>query len=134
LLSKLESDEERQSLRESIYEMLILVKVCLTSVWFWLPPLFGLFIIFELYLLCINPLLLLIAPSIMIVYGLAWEEKRTKAQYGLKELKVLKSSDPFFTVPRTVAVSLDVEKAVDEYTGLLKGHPTRDGKEEEKQE
>ena len=130
----MESDEVKQSFRESIYEALVLIKVCLTSVWFWLPPLFGLFIVFELYLLCINPLLLLIAPSIMIAYGLVWEEKRTKAQYGLKELKVLKSSDPFFSTPRTVAVDLDVDKAVEEYTRLLKKSPKKDADETEKDE
>ena len=130
----MESDEEKQSFRESIYEMLILVKVCLTSVWFWLPPLFGLFIVFELYLLCINPLLLLIAPSVMIAYGLIWEDKRMKAQYGLKELKVLKSSDPLFSTPRTVAVDLDVEKTVEEYTHLLKKSPKKNADETEKDE
>lgn len=105
--------------------MLVLIKVCLTSIWFWLPPLMGLFVVFELYLMCINPLLLIIAPSIMIAYALIWEERRAKAQYGLKEFRVIKSSDPLFSTPREVAQDLNVEQAVKEYTDMLKHKPKK---------
>jgi hypothetical protein len=85
----------------------------------------GLFVVFELYLMCVNPLLLIIAPSIMVAYALVWEEKRAKAQYGLKEFRVIKSSDPMFSTPREVAQDLNVEEAVKEYTDMLKHKPKK---------
>jgi len=126
-----EQIEEKQSLKESILEMFFIVKVCLTSFWFWVPTLFALFSFFELYMICINPWLLLIPPSIMIIAALAWEEKRVKAQYGITE-QILKSSDPLFSGPRRVATDIDVEKLVKEYEELLE-KKTKQNKKAKKQ-
>lgn len=111
--------EEKKSLKESIKEIFYIVKVCLSSFWFWLPALFAIFLYVELYLLFINPLLFLIGPVVLIIYALVWEEKRLKAQYGLKEVKVVKSSDPLFSLPRKQKVS-EVDKLVEEYASLIK--------------
>jgi len=74
----------------------------------------------QLYAMTINPLLLVVVPIIIIAYALLWEEKRLKAQYGLKKVKVVKSLDPLFSLPRKEKVS-EVEKLVEEYKRMLKG-------------
>ena len=127
----MEHDSQKQSLKESIYELLFLTKVCLTSFWFWVPPLFALFVVIELYMICINPLLLLVGPGILIAVALVWEDKRTRAQYGLKEVRLVKSSDMLFTEPRKVEQGIDVEKLVKEYSSMLdkkkEGDPAENG-------
>jgi len=127
----LEHGSQKQSLKESIYELLFLTKVCLTSVWFWVPPLFALFVIVELYMICINPLLLMIGPGILIVAALIWEDRRTRAQYGLKEVRLVKSSDMLFTEPRKVEQDIDVERLVKEYSNMIdkqkEGEPAENG-------
>ncbi len=110
----------KQSLKDSIYELLYLSKVCLTSFWFWVPPLFALFVVLELYMICINPLLLIVGPAAIIVYALVWEDRRVRAQYGLKEIKIVKSGDMLFSAPRKVEQGVDVEKLVKEYTDMVK--------------
>lgn len=82
-------------------------------------------------MMTIHPLLLVIGPAITIAYALIWEEKRVKAQYGLKDVKVLKSSDPMFSTPRKVPNPVEVEKLVEEYKKLLKSRAKRKKKEEE---
>ena len=110
---------------------MFLTKVCLTSVWFWVPPLFALFVIVELYMICINPLLLMIGPGILIVAALIWEDRRTRAQYGLKEVRLVKSSDMLFTEPRKVEQDIDVERLVKEYSNMIdkqkEGEPAENG-------
>lgn len=127
----MEHGSQKQSLKESIYELLFLTKVCLTSVWFWVPPLFALFVIVELYMICINPLLLMIGPGILIVAALIWEDRRTRAQYGLKEVRLVKSSDMLFTEPRKVEQDIDVERLVKEYSNMIdkqkEGEPAENG-------
>jgi len=44
--------------------------------------------------------------------------KRVKAQYGIKDVKVLSSSDPLFSEPRR-ATGVEVEKLVEEYEKLI---------------
>lgn len=128
----------KQSLKESVYELLFLTKVCLTSFWFWVPPLFAVFVVIELYMICINPLLLLIGPGILIAVALVWEDKRTRAQYGLNEVKLVKSSDMLFTEPRKVEQGVDVEKLVKEYTQMLdkkkEGESAENGKKQTENE
>jgi hypothetical protein len=109
---------ERQSFKESILETFYVVRECLSSFWFWLPTLFAMYMLLELYLLFFSPLSVLIGPIITIVYVLFWEEKRAKAQYGIKDVKVLSSSDPLFSEPQR-ATDVGVEKLVEEYEKLI---------------
>ena len=97
---------------------MIIIKLCFKSFWFWLPILFTVFIYIELYLLFVNPLLFLVGPLIIVIYALLWEEKRLKAQYGLKEVKVVKSSDPLFSLPRKEKVS-EVDQLIEEYKRMI---------------
>ncbi len=115
----MQKETEKQSLWQSIYESLYIIKVCLTSFWFWVPALVALFTIFELYLLTISPWLLIIIPAIIAGYSMMWEERRTRAQYGLKDIKLIRSSDPLGSGPRQVANDIDVERLVKEYTNLV---------------
>ena len=75
-----EEQKEKQSFKESLKEILVVIKVCLTSFWFWLPPLFAIFLFIEIYFLFVNPLLFIIGPTIIVIYALMWEEKRLKAK------------------------------------------------------
>jgi hypothetical protein len=114
-----QEEPEKESFKDSLLEIFYIVKACLSSFWFWVPPLFAVYMFLELYLLCVSPLLVLIGPIITIVYVLFWEEKRVKAQYGIKDVKVLSSSDPLFSGPRKAA-SVEVEELVEEYEKLIK--------------
>lgn len=67
----------------------------------------------------INPLLLLVGPIIIVTYVLFREEKRIKAQYGIKDVKVLSSSDPIFSEPRRVTSDVEIEKLVKDYQELI---------------
>jgi len=110
---------------------LLIIKLCFKSFWFWLPVLFTVFLYIELYLLFVNPLLFLVGPIIIVIYALLWEEKRLKAQYGLKEIRVVKSSDPLFSLPRKEKVS-EVDQLVEEYKKMIKGKMTKGAVEKEK--
>jgi len=112
--------KEKQSFRDSLLEALAIAKVCLTSFWFYVPALFAIYMYLQLYMIVINPLLLIVGPTIMIVYALLWEEKRIKAQYGLKDAKVIRSSDPLFSSPRQQTSKAEVEELLEEYKKMLK--------------
>lgn len=99
--------------------MLLLTKAILTSFWFWLPIIFAAYMFFQLYLMCIHPLLLLIGPAVITIYALLWEEKRVKAKYGIKDVRVLRASEPMFSLPRPLTRKENVESLVEEYKALL---------------
>jgi len=74
----------RESIRESLLEILLLVKVCFTTFWFWLPALFAAYLIFQYYLVFfVHPLTLLILPTVIFILMSYEREKRTKIRYGL---------------------------------------------------
>lgn len=124
------TSEEKQSFKDSFLEILAIIKVCLTSFWFYVPALFAIYMYVQLYMIVINPLLLLVGPTIIIVYALLWEEKRLKAQYGLKDVKILRSSDPLFSSPRQQTARAEVEELVEEYKKMLKKKPKKSEKNE----
>jgi len=70
------------SFKESLLEIFWIVKTCLTTFWFWLPILIGLYVIVEVYMfVLINPLSILVLPAIISVYAVLIEDKRAKARY-----------------------------------------------------
>jgi hypothetical protein len=115
--------KEEQSLKDSLLEAVAIMKAALTTFWFWVPTLFAIFLYVELYLIIINPLLLLIGPAIIILYALRWEEKRAKAQYGATDIRVMHSSNPIFATPRKISVQEEVDELVEEYQKLLRKRP-----------
>jgi len=62
---------------EEILEILFIVKVCLTSIWFWVPILYAVYSIFQIWILVyIHPLTILILPTALIVYLLILDKRK----------------------------------------------------------
>ncbi len=59
-------------------------------------------------------------PVALSIYSMIWEEKRINAQYSLEEVKVLRASDPLFTMPKKEKIQWDAEQVVREYRESLK--------------
>jgi hypothetical protein len=59
------------------YEIFVLVKVMVTSFWFWLPPVFfgGLYFSFWL-MFVVHPVCILLSPSILLIILIYLREKR----------------------------------------------------------
>ncbi|MEM2614792.1 MAG: hypothetical protein QXO15_11325 [Nitrososphaerota archaeon] len=124
-------EEEKTNIKEEIYEILYLVKVCLTSIWFWLPVLFAIYMYSQLLIFFIHPLLLLVTPAIISIYALLQEKKRLKARYEMGERKILSASDPLGTKPHAPTSKNVIEEIVEEYVRFLK---KKDKGEREKRE
>jgi hypothetical protein len=120
--NSLETTEE-QSLKDSVLDALAIIKAALTTFWFWVPALFAVFLYVELYLLIVNPLLLLVGPALITLYALHWEEKRAKAQYGAAGIKIMHSSNPMFATPRKISAEEEVDELVEGYKRLLRKRP-----------
>ncbi len=103
-------------MKDDVYEALLTVWICLTSFWFWLPVMYGGYIVLQIWLLvAVHPLTILILPAIISAFLVITREKRMKAQYGIADGKP-KSLEPFSLTTRERAnVSWDVEKALEEY-------------------
>ncbi|NWG10808.1 hypothetical protein HXY33_03530 [Candidatus Bathyarchaeota archaeon] len=113
-------ENRKQSLKNEIYEMLYLVKTCITDFWFWLPILFMIFMYTQLIIFFyIHPLLLLVAPTLISLYALRQEKKRIKSKYNIEGGKVLSASDPAGTVPHSPDSKFNLEQAVEDYVGYL---------------
>jgi hypothetical protein len=120
-----------QEFKDSILEVLLIIKVCLTTVWFWIPPLVAVYIFFQLWLVFfVHPLTILILPVVFAVFAMVWEEKTAEARYGLDKVKLVDASDPLGTSPVWEKVTFDVEKAISEYNESLEN--AEGTKEEEK--
>lgn len=110
-----------QSFKESFYEILEIVKVCLTSFWFWFPILYGVYFFFQIWLIfCVHPLTILIVPIILSIYLILQEEKRAKDFYDLHESKYLSASRTIGAGPETKTFKWEVEESVKEYAESLK--------------
>lgn len=123
--------QKLHNLKEDIVELATLAKACLTTFWFWIPPLFAAYMYFQLWMMFfIHPLTLAILPSIILIYALVEEDKRVKAMYGLDSAKKKSALDPLGSVPREIkGFRWDVEKAMEKYKETLK-----EGLEKEKEE
>ena len=73
---------------ESIREILWMIKVCLTTIWFWLPILYVGYSIIQLILIFyVHPLTILILPVLLTIFSVLKEEERIKRKYGIKTEK-----------------------------------------------
>ena len=82
--------------REEVREAFLIVKVHLSTVWFWIPVLFAAYIPFQMYLMFVNPFLLAIAPAALFAY-LAYEEERGfRAKYQLDTTYTKTAREPIF--------------------------------------
>lgn len=110
-----------QSFKESFIEILAIVKVCLTSFWFWLPVLYCAYFYFQIWLIfCVHPLTIFILPLIFSICIILQEERRAKAFYDLHEAKYLSASRPIGAGPESKTFKWQVEESVKEYAKLLK--------------
>jgi hypothetical protein len=101
------------NLKESISESLLIIKTCLTTIWFWIPVLLSAYLWVQLGLMFyIHPLIAIIVPSILVVYALIHEDKRTKALYGLDSRQSEDSGKKLLS-------EVDIKRLVDEYNVML---------------
>ena len=70
---------------EDVKEIFGIAGTVLTSKWVWLMAAFGVYFVFQLYLMMVQPLSILILPGGLIIYMLWEDNRRTKSQYGLKK-------------------------------------------------
>lgn len=110
-----------QGFLESFVEVLVIIKVCLTTFWFWLPPLFAAYFYLQLWMIFfVHPITILLVPAVVALFSMFLEERRVRIQYGLEEVKVLRASDPIGAMPRSEKSRWNVEKAVREFEESLK--------------
>jgi len=82
--------------KESILELYQIAKASMSTVWFWIPVLFALYIPMQLYLMFVNPLLLLIVPAILAAYLVYRDDERFKARYQLGKNRSKTAGKPAF--------------------------------------
>ena len=123
-----------QDLKQTIIELAVLTKMCLTTFWFWVPPLFAAYMYLQLWMIFfIHPLTLMILPAILLVYSVVQENKRAKAMYGLDVVKRKSAKDPLGEGPHEFGgFRWEIEKALDNYEKTLQDKAKED-KESESQ-
>lgn len=100
--------------KESLLESMLIIKTCLTTFWFWVPVLLSAYLWVQLGIMFyISPLAALIVPSILVVYALIREDKRTEAQYGLDSKQSEDSGKKLLS-------EVDIRRLVSEYNVMLK--------------
>gem|GEM_PF-1527497 len=110
-----------KKLKEDTVEILIIVKACLTSIWFWVPVIYAIYFYMQIWLIfCVHPLTLLILPSILLTYLIIREEKNANRYYKLYKVKYLSASHPLGSGPEVKSFKWDVEKVIKEYENILK--------------
>lgn len=118
-------------LKDSLLEIILIVRCCLTTFWFWVPVLYAAYFFVQLWMFFyIHPLTIVIFPAILIVYSIFLEEKRFEAKYGLIRDKTVSSSAPLGSKPTYKNFRWNVEQALREYNQLLK--ETKHEKDEDK--
>jgi len=88
---------------ESISDILWVVKVCLTTFWFWLPVLLYSSIFLQMWLLFyVNPLTLLIPPATLYIIAVLLEKKRLKTERAILKTKPLRLTHQLFAEPEPI--------------------------------
>ena len=117
--------------KESFFEILFIIKICLTTFWFWLPALFAAYFYVQLWMIFfIHPLTILFVPIALSIFSITIEKRRTKIRYGLDKVKFLKAGDPLGAKPRWKSIKWEAEKAVREYEKSLGKNHEEKTKEE----
>jgi O-antigen ligase len=103
-----------ENFKASLLESLAIIKTCLTTIWFWIPVLLAAYMWVQLGMMFyISPLAALIVPSILIVYALIQENRRTRALYGLDGMQSEDSG-------KRLLAEVDIRRLVSEYNVMLK--------------
>lgn len=106
-----------RDVKEDIVETFLLIKVCLTSFWFWLPVLYAAYFFIEIWLfVVVHPLTILVLPAALAVYACVLEEKRMKSLYEIRNKKTSETLRQYALIPHELrGFSWNVEKSLDEY-------------------
>jgi len=111
--------KQKQTFKQSAVEILLLIRTCLTSFWFWLPVLFAIFIYLQLFMFFyVHPLVIFIVPAILSLYAIRQDKKRLEARYDLKKNSA--RSDHLDTVPYSISLEQDIQKRVEGYEAWMK--------------
>lgn len=77
-----------KSVKEEIQEVLLIIKACFTTFWFWLPALFASYLYLQIWMIfSIHPLTIFILPTILTVYLTYEREKRIKMMYKVNNVE-----------------------------------------------
>ncbi len=75
-----------RNMKEELLEIIYLVKICLTSIWFWIPVLFAAYLFIQFWLIFyVSPFAILVVPTILSIILVYKREKRLRMLYGIKE-------------------------------------------------
>jgi hypothetical protein len=107
---------------ESVAEFCSMAKTIMGTVWFWIPLAYALYFIVQMWLMFfVHPLTAVAAATLLGVYAIHLEGKRTVARYALKKTMTLSAMHLFVEGPQPVkGPEKPVEELVDEYGKLLK--------------
>jgi hypothetical protein len=104
---------------DSVVEAVSIAKTVLGTVWFWIPIAYALYFIVQLWLIFyIHPLTAIVAATLLGVYALYLEGKRTASRYSLKVTLRLSATHSFTEGPKPLR-AWEVEETVEEYERLL---------------
>jgi hypothetical protein len=105
---------------DSVVEAVSIVKTVLATVWFWVPIAYALYFIVQLWLIFyIHPLTAIAAATLLGVYALYLEGKRTASRYSLTVTMRLSPTHMLTEGPRPLR-AWEVEQSVEDYENLLK--------------
>lgn len=111
-----------QDFKEDVIETFLLIKVCLTSFWFWVPVLYAAYLFIQIWMfVVIHPLTLFILPTALAIYSLRQEKRRIEARYGIKDGGYVRILRPYSLIPQELkGFKWDIEKSLEEYQKLTK--------------
>ena len=70
-----------RELINSVLETFVVIRICLTSFWFWLPIFYVCLFFFHLWMMVyVHPLTIIILPGILIAYSFYSDKKRIKTR------------------------------------------------------
>lgn len=106
--------------KESVTEVLWIIKTCLTTFWFWLPALYAAYFYIQLWaIFFVHPLTIIILPAILGAYLVREEKKRNEARYQLSSTKRLEATYPSGEEPQSICFKYNIEKNMKRYKELF---------------
>jgi len=114
-----------QNFKESLAEVLFIIKACLTTLWFWVPVLYAVYFFFQMWIFLVHPITIFILPLILSVYAVWLDERRKNYKVRFSEIKYLSASHPLGAGPEMKPFKAEVESMVKEYEKLLQKKPRK---------
>lgn len=105
-----------EEIKDSVVEILWIIKTSLTTFWFWLPVLYAVYFYIQLWMIFfVHPLTILVLPALLGVYMVLEEKRREEAKYQLSSSKSLKQTGTVERVPQIRFSKYDFEKNLERY-------------------